>query len=379
MTNTQYPVAYLANSSPHSGVGQYASELKRALQSSDFRLREFLLQRESLFVDGDEKASIRRWPSGFGAKSIVWVRVGKKVPSFLTNETLVHATNQTLSFIKTSKPLLVTVHDIIEMLQPQDKMAFYLNKYLYSGIEKAEHVIAVSEYTKKTIMDYYGLPAEDISVIHSGVNPAVFYPIENFKETVGYKSMVRELGIIDRQPLIIYVGSDHPRKNVPVALEAFAGLLKDYPQAVFLKVGLPGLPAGRADTLEAIDKLGIREQVKFISDISDERLNELYNSSDVLIFPSLFEGFGMPPLEAMASGLPVVTSNATSLPEVVGQAGRMHDPNDVEQFKASLLEIIQNKDVSDSLAKAGIEQAKKFSWGEAAKATTAVYHSHALL
>ena len=372
-------IAYLTNSSAHSGVGQYASELKKALPGSAFRLREFSLQGGSLLVDGDEKTSIIRWPGGLGAKSIGWVRLGKKVPSFLTNEVLIHATNQTLSFIKTSKPLVVTVHDVIEMLEPQDKMAFYLNKYLYSGIEKAEHVIAVSEYTKKTIMDYYGLPAEDISVIHSGVNPAVFYPIENFKETVGYKTLMRELGIIDRHPLIIYVGSDHPRKNVPVALEAFAGLLKDYPQAGFLKVGLPGLPAGRAATLEAIDMLGIREQVKFIADVSDERLNELYNSADVLIFPSQFEGFGIPPLEAMASGLPVVTSNATSLPEVVGQAGRMHDAMDVEHFKASLLEIIQNKDVSDRLAKAGIEQAKKFSWDEAVKATSAVYRTHALL
>ena len=372
-------IAYLTNSSAHSGVGQYALELKKAWPDSGFHLREFSLQGTSLHIDGVQRTSIRSWPAGLGAKSIGWVRLGRRLPSLLTNEALVHATNQTLSFIKTSKPLVVTVHDIVEMLQPQDKMAFYVNRYLYSGIERAEHVMVVSEYTKKTVMDYYGLPGDNISVIYNGVNRAVFYPIEHFKETVGYKTLVRELGVTGKQPVILYVGSDHPRKNLPVALQAFAGLLPQYPQAVFLKVGAAGLPSGRAATLDTVDKLSIREHVKFIGDVSDERLNELYNSADVFVFPSRFEGFGMPPLQAMASGLPVVTANITSLPEVVGQAALMHDPDDVAAFTASMLEIIQRQDVADRLAQAGIAQAKKFSWEEAAKATAAVYRKYALL
>ena len=177
----------------------------------------------------------------------------------------------------------------------------------------------------------------------------------------------------DAHPIVLYVGSDHPRKNLGVALEAFARLQKGRPDAVFLKVGSPGLPAGREATLEKIDKLGIREAIRFVGAVEEEKLNQLYSLADVFVYPSKFEGFGLPPLQAMAAGTPVICSNATSLPEVVGEAAIMHDADDVNGFAESLKKIVTDKELAQSLRENGLERVQQFSWTEAVERVAEVY------
>lgn len=367
-------IAYLTNSSPRSGVGSYASALKKALVvAGNTGLREYSLLDTRLLIDGEEKITVTKWPGVLGVKSVNWIRLGRKLPRYFGEEKLVHATNQTLSFIKTNKPMVVTVHDIIELLEPQDKKASMLNTYLLSGIPRAAHIVAVSHYTKKTIQDYYGLPSERITVIPNGVDTTMFHPIDNFSETIGYENLCRELKIAKGQPLVLYVGSDHPRKNVGVAVQAFAKFAEMHPQAVFIKVGEAGLSAGRELLLQEIDRLKLRESVRFVGNVTDERLNELYNLADVLIFPSRFEGFGLPPLQGMAAGTPVVCSNATSLPEVVGTAALIHDPMDVAGFADDLLRVVGDTQLQQHLVGAGLEQVKKFSWTNATQMTEKVY------
>ncbi|MBI3255373.1 MAG: glycosyltransferase family 4 protein [Candidatus Andersenbacteria bacterium] len=369
-------IAYLTNSSPRSGVGSYAAGLRQALLSKwEKSVREYSLLDTRLVVEGEEKAVISKWPGFLGVKSVNWIRLGRQLPAYLSDEDLVHATNQTLSFIRTDKPMVVTVHDIIELLEPQDKKAHILNRYLLSGIPKAAHIIAVSHYTKKTIQEYYGLSAGKITVIPNGIDTAIFHPIDNFSQTIGYAGLCRELKVTSQQPIVLYIGSDHLRKNVIAAVQAFAKFKEKQPQAVFIKVGEPGLPAGRQLLLEEIDRLKLRESVRFVGSATEDRLNEIYNLADVFMFPSTFEGFGLPPLQAMAAGTPVVCANATSLPEVVGEAALLHDPNDVAGFADSLLRLTQDEELKQTYRTAGLAQAKKFLWPEVALMTEKVYQS----
>ena len=350
-------IAYLTNASENSGVGRRASEIKKRLKESG--------------VDEIRLKHTSRWP-----KTIDWIVLGRQLD--LRGYDIVHATNQTLSFVlrqAQDKPRVVTVHDIIEVTEPQSFWGGRASRYLYSGISKAERVIAVSEYTKRAVQARYQVPDERMRVIYNGVGEE-FFPIDNFRETIGCQELRRELKVPEGVKIVLYVGSDHPRKNVVGAVAAFAKSVVDKEiNMIFIKVGKPGLPAGRNALLEEIDRLGIRERVRFVGNVDLERLNGLYNLADVLIYPSRFEGFGLPVLEAMAAGCPVLTSNATSIPEVVGDSAVRHDPDDIDGMAESLQRVLSDKAFADELVRKGRERAKLFSWDRAARAELEVYQS----
>lgn len=356
-------VAYLTNAAAGSGVGYYATELKQRLRTiTEVALTDFALANAG-----------GKWP--WQKKTFGWIRQGRRLKGDLRrgNFDVVHATNQTLSFMLPQRtPAVVTVHDLIERLVPQQGFSDWAARYLYSGIRRADHLIAVSEYTKRTITEVYGLVPEKITVIHNGVS-SVFHPIEGFHNTIGYKTLQQELHLSDNAKVILYVGSDHPRKNLATAIRVFAELRRSYPEVIFLKVGEAGIAAGRAETLRAIDELGLREVVRFIGIVSFERLNELYNLADVLIFPSRFEGFGLPPLQAMAAGVPVVAANATAIPEVVGEAALLHSADDVPGFVQSLKRVLEEGELARDLRQRGLERAKQFSWEKTAGQTLEIY------
>jgi glycosyltransferase involved in cell wall biosynthesis len=173
--------------------------------------------------------------------------------------------------------------------------------------------------------------------------------------------------------IILYVGSDHPRKNLNRLAEIFSEVLKSVPNCFLIKVGDPGVSAGREQFLKKLDDLGVRKFVKFTGAISDEKLQIAYSIADVFVFPSFYEGFGVPPLEAMACGCPVVCSNATSLPEVVGDAGILLDPQDTVGFVKSVVKILNNVELSQELRSKGLERVKMFSWDKIVQKTEAVY------
>lgn len=356
-------IGYIVNAPLETGIGHRAACIRRELQKqAELEICDITFDTSNL--------PFRPWPGVLGNKSMNWMRWGRRIDVVAD---VFDVTNQTLSFVaKRLTPTVVTVHDIIEVIEPQDSRAALLNKYLYSGISKASHIIAVSEYTKKTIMDYYRLPAARISVIPNGV-AAEFYPIDDFKHSIGFQEICRELRLGDAHPIVLYVGSDHPRKNVPVALEVFARLQQKRPDAVFLKVGEPGIPAGRTETLEAIDRLGIKQSVRFVGRVSNERLNLLYNLANVFLYPSRFEGFGLPPLQAMAAGLPVVTSNATSIPEVVGDAAATHDADDIDSMVTSVEKMSSDRKTAAEYRRRGLGRARTFTWEKTAQQVAQVY------
>lgn len=354
-------VGIITNASPNSGAGARAYEIAQHMpQRDDF---------DVLLVSLDGLKKLRQLPGLFGAKSVSWLRLARHIPKF----DIYDISNQTLSFIaKKRHPNIVTVHDLIELTDPQDIRASLLNKYLLSGIKHADRVVTVSEYTKQTIIEHLGISTSLITVIPNGINTS-YKPIQNFTQTIAYQELIRDFGIINRSLTIMYVGSEHPRKNLETVLRVVAILKKQYPDIFLLKVGEAGIRSGRIKTLELIDELHLRENVMLLGNIPTERINELYNIANVLLFPSRLEGFGMPPLEAMAAGCPVVCSNATSLPEVVGGGAIMHDADNIDAFAASIVHILTNDQFRTNLIERGQERAATFSWNRAANAMMNIY------
>lgn len=357
-------IGYITNASEHSGIGYRVTNIQDILaKQSDISLSKIAFP---------QKLPFAKWPGVLGSKTINWIRWGRKIRP-TDDIDLYHCTNQSLAFLaKRLRPSVVTVHDIIELLEPQTGMGSFLHQYLYSGISKSTQIIAVSEYTKKTIIDHYGIRSSRISVIPNGVGKE-FHPINDLENTVGYQEIRRELKLSDKHPLILYVGSDHPRKNLTGALEVFSHILKRRPDAIFLKVGSAGIASGRKVTFDTIDQLKLREHVRFVSDVSNEKLNLLYNISDVLLYPTRFEGFGLPPLQAMAAGLPVVTSNVTSLPEVVGDAALTSDPDDTESLMHQVQRITEDRTSAAEYRRRGIARAQLFTWKKSADQVIDVY------
>lgn len=367
-------VALITNALPDSGVGSRAYEIgNRITRDKEIAVTPILMNGDTntLRIGEHTIQTIPAFPGPLGTKSISWIRLASKIPEF----NLYDLTNQTLSFIaKKRKPSIVTIHDIIELTDPQDYRAYFINRYLMSGITNATKIIAVSEYTKQRVSRHFHISEKSIEVIPNGVSD-MYHAIPKFHSTIGYKQLSQGLPILGRKPILLYVGSEHPRKNFEIALKVVHLLREKFPEILLIKVGDAGLLSGRKHTLELIDKLGIKKHVHFAGKISTERINELYNIADVLLFPSRHEGFGMPPLEAMAAGCPVVCSNATSIPEVVGNAAMLHSPSNIEGFADSVTQLSENAELRKTMIEKGIKQAALFSWDAAARSVTSVYRS----
>jgi glycosyltransferase involved in cell wall biosynthesis len=288
-------IAYLTNSSDVSGVGHRAKKIDGVITRmvKEMRLVHFCLdgRRGLLSKEGRPIAWVKQWPGLLGSKSVSWVRLGKKLKRYVGNKEkepydLFHATNQTLSWLVSNlHPMVVTVHDLIELTEPQDQRAKLLNRYLLNGIEKADHIIAVSNYTAGQVKEHFNIGEDKITVAHNGVGRG-FSRIENFSESVANFEIRRELKISKEAKVVLFVGSDHPRKNVIGALEVFRQVKEEYGEVIFLKVGEPGISLEREKLLKTMDELNIREAVRLVGSVSDDRLNEIYILGDVLLYPS---------------------------------------------------------------------------------------------
>ena len=282
---------------------------------------------------------------------------------------LLHLPNQHLGryAVFCSCPFILTIHDLIRFYilkdlydRPPLKESFYL---MLDGLafKKAKHFIAISESTKRDIIEYLKIPEQKITVIDQGVDHRLYYPRREHLPDLEY---------------VLFVGSEEPRKNLGTMLKAFFMLKKDkaFSNLKLVKVGDPRSERYRQSTLKVITDLGLHEDVSFTGFVSDEELALYYSNAGCLLFPSLYEGFGLPPLEAMACGCPVVTSNTSSLPEVVGEAGIMVNPYDTNGLAKAIREVLTNSKLRDDMVRKGLEQAKKFSWEKAARQTLEVYN-----
>jgi glycosyltransferase involved in cell wall biosynthesis len=370
-------VILLTNAQPASGVGYYAFQIRKHMPDR-YGVKEYFIDGQAgmLMNQGLVFRQLMQLPTPLNAKTVNWIRLGVFLRRILRRQhadSIVHATNQTLSFVTQDfTRSVVTVHDLIELTEPQSWGGYLSSRYLYSGIKKAQHIVAVSEYTSRCVQEYLGVPFDRISVIANGVGEE-FGVIPDFEKTLVGQSFRHELRLAGDVRIVLYVGSEHRRKNVITALRAFAYVRAQGIHVRFLKVGEPGILLGRDEIMREIDNLGIRDDVTFLGHVTEERLCELYNLADVFIYPSRMEGFGLPPLQAMACGTPVVASDATALPEVVGDAALLRSPDDVDGFGKDLQRVLEDDALAADLTRRGIERVKLFSWEKAAKSLAEVY------
>lgn len=270
------------------------------------------------------------------------------------------------------KKTIVTVHDIIPLLAwkkliphltyPHDPR---LAKYSYKYLKKAAHIIAISENTKKNLIKFCGCKEENISVIYYGCGKSFTMLSEKKRNFLRYDKFK-----FPRNSFLILITGHQEYKNHFSALKVLEQI-KKYKKNVFL------VRLGRQSQMwkETKSKFAIKDNLIEINSINHEDIVELYNSVDCLLFPSWYEGFGRPPLEAMACGIPVISSNAASLPEIVGNAGLLYQPNDLNGMIKGLISIIDNESIRKHMISNGLKQASKFTWEDNLKKTVNVYQS----
>jgi glycosyltransferase involved in cell wall biosynthesis len=298
--------------------------------------------------------------------------VGYPLSSILRASSINHIIDQGyghLLYALDRKRTVVTVHDLIPMVRFNGGISGLapgrrpvLNLFSFRALHLAAHIIAVSENTKRDLIALCGCAASAVTVIHPGVDG--LFRMYSAEERLRAR---RTLGF--GRGIYILISGSNEYKNHTGALKAFALLHSKLPSPCWL-VKTGGVTEQWSRT---VAELGLRENVVCLGAMAREKLVDLYNSVDCLLFPSFYEGFGWPPLEAMACGTPVVASNAASLPEVVGEAGIMVPATDLRALAEALHEMLTNVALRDCFVGRGLARVSGFRWELTAKAVAQVY------
>jgi glycosyltransferase involved in cell wall biosynthesis len=305
----------------------------------------------------------RRWRLTVAAHYFAGVpmaRVLPRVEIFLATEHL-------LPPLKDGRTVF-TFHDAIYALFPEYHLPLnrlFLGWLMPRFIRRADAVIAVSECSRRDAVRLYGVAPEKITVIYEGVNPALR------PETSPDRIAAARARYAHDQPFLLCVGTVEPRKNIAALVDALCILRARGWNHRLLIAGRQGW-LYRA-TFDHVKRTGMEHAVDFLDYVPDADLPALFAACDAFVFPSLYEGFGLPPLEALACGAPVVCSNTSSLPEVVGDAALLVDPRDAGGLAAAIERVITDGALRDALRAKGIAQAAQFSWERTARETLAVY------
>jgi glycosyltransferase involved in cell wall biosynthesis len=264
---------------------------------------------------------------------------------------------------------VVTIHDCIHLMFPQylpNRMAYaYARASMWAAARRSDRILTVSEASKRDILSLFNVKPEKIVVVYNAID-------EHFSATPSeeHVARIRERYQLDHK-FVLYVGNIKPHKNLVRLIEAFSELRRTHDDLKLLIIGdeISKLPALR----RAVHRHKLHKYVRFLGYLKDDTLTVLYRLASVFVFPSLYEGFGLPPLEAMASGTPVVTSNVSSLPEVTGDAAVLVDPYDVDSIGDGMRRILDDPRLAEELRLKGLKRAREFSWARSVEKTQRVY------
>ncbi len=365
-----------------AGLGRYAGSLARALVAPAGRRGEgsggafqygFFYNRERgiELLSGLEDVSARTVSLGYKPwRMLVWAGqlTGIGFDHLLPNGRLFHATEHLLLPLQ-GMPTVLTVHDLIFRHLPEHHKRlnrWYLNWSLPLYCRRATRIIAVSECTRRDLMTAYGLPAEKIVVVHEAADPR-FRP----QSPERIDAVRKRYGLPERY--VLFVGTIEPRKNLARLLHAFETVHTAGLTDALVLVGSRGwLYEG---FFEELERSPARRAVIMPGYVPDEDLPAVYAGAQLLVFPSLYEGFGLPLLEAMACGTPVACSGTSSLPEVGGEAARYFDPVSEAAIADTLCGLLDDDSLLRELAERGLARAARFSWDRVADETESVYRS----
>lgn len=323
------------------GIARYTFGLISALIETDKKNKYLLLvnsKRLEKLVEGHDNFSLyeirSKWLGLFEQFEIPWVL--SKI-----NPDIFHATSFVVPFFVSCK-LVISILDMIHLVFPKQYSFWhrlYYKVVLRRAAKKSSKIITISESSKKDIVKYFNISPDKIRVTYIAAS-SKFYQLSELEKP--------------QEPYVLLIGSNKPYKNISMATRAFNNL-KDKGMISHILIIAGGI--------------GVKK-------VSDSKMNKLYNGADLFVFPSLYEGFGLPALEAMACGTPVITSNVSSMPEVVCDSALLIDPNDQKALEEAIFLILSNKELSQKLAKKGIERAENFSWNKCAEETLEVYNNN---
>lgn len=350
-----------------AGIGQYIIHLAKGLENLNLVDDQFLLLQSrkdnTRIVNNHNFSHATLWtPSHHRLEQpALRFEVGKLGLDLLHSPDFIPP-------LKRSYKSIITVHDLAFLLYPQfmtKESARYYGQ-IDQAVKNTDHIIAVSEATKQDLVKLLGVPHRKISVIYEGVNPA-YYQTEK-TET---HTFVKEKFGLD-PGFLFFISTIEPRKNIPTLLKGFKWL-KDHHQRPEKLV----LAGSRGWLFEEVDdtikQLNLENDVILLGRVNDSAVKYLYNAASMLVYPSFYEGFGLPPLEAMNCGTPVIASKIKVMPEVVGDAALLIDPLDDEAIGVAMNRLLTDETLRQELIAKGLKRASKFSWAQAAKETLAVY------
>ena len=315
----------------------------------------------------DRASACAPWPSTAGSGGILWTlgraAAGERIDAL-------HA--QYFAPLGYGGPLVLTIHDLAFLHVPGSfprSHRLLMRALVPWSVRRATRVIAVSEFTRRDLEMRYGIPSHRISAIWNGVGQH-FRPIEE-RET---RAALARYGL---EPGFVFsLGRLNRRKNLGALLRAFAALRARGPADLTLVIG-GKVDHGTGDLMRAARESGRQGRIHWVGLIPEADLPAFYAGAACFVYPSLFEGFGLPLVEAMACGCPVVSSNRAACPEVVGEAGLLVDPEDATAMAAAIADILKDDDLRADLRQRGLARSRQFTWEETGRRTLAVLHSAA--
>ena len=360
-----------------SGVGRYGLCVAEALfglrPADHFTLFSFLRPGRKLHVDFDLPSNTRRkyirWFPGRAFSLLM--RKGISLPLELFGAwraDVVIFPNFIAWASITRKKRISVVHDIAFEFYPQyiqAKNLAYLKTQLSKSLRRSDRIVAVSEATKRDIVEHYQIPESKISVVYNAVDTDHFNPTASERTSVVLQA--RHIP----EKYVLFVGNVEPRKNVEGLLQAYAESYPSHGLALVIAGSKGWNDHGIKQRLHKLKNLPIYRT----GFVDDDELAALYAGAVAFVYPSFYEGFGIPCLEAMACGCPVITSNTSSLPEIVGSAGLLIDPNDTAAITKAIIRVSSDVKLRNKLTEAGLKQAMKFTWQESAKQLSNVIDS----
>jgi glycosyltransferase involved in cell wall biosynthesis len=363
------------------GVGTYTRNVVRALARLDHSNHYFL-------IGSPQKVSeIGPLPSSF--KTIPLLDDGTTAKGYIEFRNILRRLDCDLVHIphlfwmprSLPCPYVITVHDVLDhMYRARDRSSlrrslhFHLTRRVLKG---AGRILAVSKFTKSEIEKLFGIRGSRVEVVYNAIDERFLHghASENDRQILAERYLIT-------YPFLLYAGRISPHKNVVRIIEAFSALkgeLEKEGKFPDLKLIIIGDELSKhPDLRRTVIRSGVHNDVRFMGFVPIEMLRVFYDAAKVFVFPSLYEGFGLPPLEAMAHGTPVVTSNTSSLPEVVGNAAVLVNPENVFEIMRALQRVLLDQSVRDRIKQRSYEQTKKFSWDKSAQRILEIYQEVAI-
>lgn len=345
-----------------AGIGRYTTELGTLLTATGVALHPLWAGTRPPLAVGEVLWGAYRLPG--------LLTVGQWQIACLAHRLrldLVHDPTGVMPLLLTSVARVLTIHDAIPYVCPQtstrlDWLIFH--GWLPWAVRRADAIVTVSRRSREDIVTHLPVSPERVAVVPLAADQR-FRPMKKAE----IEPVLRGCGI--ERPYILYVGSLESRKNLPRLLEAYDRLRQ---RSTPWKLVVVGARKWKSSPIfDTVHRLGLEPYVQFTGYVPDEHLPALYSGADLFVFPSLYEGFGLPPLEAMACGTPVVCSNAASLPEVVGDAAVTVDPYDVDALAEAMHRVLADRELREDLRARGLARARQFTWERTARETLAVY------